>query len=442
MRDAFLGSASRAALDRLIAALDRDELVRLCHDWLVWARDDQLPAEAGGEAAAWRTWLLLGGRGAGKTRAGAEWIRAQALGRQPLASEPATRIALVGETLNDVRQVMIEGVSGLLAVHPDDERPVFEPSKRLLTWPNGTLAQMYSADEPEGLRGPQFSVAWCDELAKWRHAERTWDMLQFALRLGAHPRQVVTTTPRPMPLLRRLLADPSTLVSRARTDDNAANLAPSFLEAVRLRYAASALGRQELDGEIVEDREDALWKRADLERMRVVTPPALARIVVAVDPPVTSGAAADTCGIVVVALGRDDRAYVLEDCSLKGHAPLVWARRAVEAYHGHEADRLVAEVNQGGELVAAIIRQVDPDLPIAMVRATRGKWLRAEPVAALYAEGRVSHVGTHAALEDQMCDFGPGGLTAGRSPDRLDALVWALTELMLGRSPKPRIRPV
>jgi len=424
-------------------------------DWLTWARKDQVPREVvraihGDDAAGsvvqeaitelWRTWLLLGGRGSGKTRAGAEWVRAMALGHKPFTSAAIGRIALIGESLADVRSVMIEGVSGLLAVHARHERPVYEPSKRQLTWSNGSIAQLFSADDPDGLRGPQFGAAWCDELAKWKYAEKTWDMLQFALRLGPNPRQVVTTTPRPIALLKRLIADAATLVNRSRTFDNADNLSPSFVSDLRQRYGATALGRQELDGELIEDRGDALWKRQALEKARVSEAPALRRVVVAVDPPVTSGAKADACGIVVAGMAEGGRGYVLADRTLRGFAPTVWAKAAVAAFHEFAADRIVAEVNQGGELVEGVIRQVDADVPVSRVRATRGKWLRAEPVAALYERELVSHVGTFSELEDQMCDYGPEGLSSGRSPDRMDALVWALTDLMLGKGGAPRIR--
>lgn len=404
-------------------------------DWQLWARDDQLP-----QGEDWTTWLVLGGRGAGKTRAGAEWVRAQALGLYPFASEPAMRIALIGETLGDVRSVMIEGVSGLLAVHGADERPRFEPSKRQLTWPaTGAVAQMFSAEDPESLRGPQFHAAWLDELAKYPHPQRVWDMLQFGLRLGEMPQQVVTTTPRPISLLKELLVAPKTVVSRAPTAANTANLAPAFLEGIVARYRGTRLGRQELDAEILEDRPDALWPRALIEQSRAQRPPPLERIVVAVDPPVTSHKRSDACGLVVA--GRaGDRAYVLADATLEQARPAAWARAAVVAYHRYGADRLVAEVNQGGDMVESVIRQIDATIPIRKVRAARGKWLRAEPVAALYEQGRVAHVGAFPKLEDQMADFGPDGLSGGASPDRVDALVWALTELMLQSRANPRVR--
>lgn len=427
--------AKDRVLDKILNEADGVDIAWLYWDWQLWARDDQLPP-----AGPWRTWLILGGRGAGKTRAGAEWVRAQALGIPPIAERPARRVALVAETLRDARQVMVEGVSGLLAIHPPHERPRFERSKDQLVWPNGAIAQLFSAEQPDGLRGPQFEAAWADEIAKWRNAGETWDMLQFGLRLGADPRQVVTTTPRPIPLLKAILADPATVTTRAATAANAENLAPSFLAEITRRYAGSPLGRQELLGEIVEDRAGCLWRRGWIETHRVERAPELGRIVVAVDPPVTATAASDACGIVVAGLGPDGRAYVIADRTVQGREPHVWARAAIAAYRDFAADRVVAEINQGGDLVAGVLRQIDPAVPIRTVRATRGKWLRAEPVAALYAEGRVAHAGAFDLLEDQMCAFGADGRAAGRSPDRLDALVWALTDLMLSGAGRPSVR--
>jgi phage terminase large subunit-like protein len=419
-----LATRSPARLDEILSS------------WQVWARDDQLPPAL--DSDGWRTWLILGGRGAGKTRAGAEWVRAMALGEANVTDQPARRIALIAETYHDARSVMVEGVSGLLSVHAGCERPLFEPSKNQVIWPNGAIAQLFSGDDPNGLRGPQFDAAWCDELAKWRRAEETWDMLQFALRLGAHPRQLVTTTPRNTALLTRLLADPMTSVTRVPTSANADNLAPSFMAEMQRRYAGTALGRQELEAEIITEIAGALWRADWLDEMRVATAPELTRIVVALDPPVTATSASDACGIVVAGLGEDGRGYVLADRTVQGRQPHEWARAAIAAYHDFKADRLVAEANQGGEMVVSVLRQVDAAVPITKVHATRGKWLRAEPVAALYAEGRVLHVGTFARLEEQMCSFGGGG--AGRSPDRLDALVWALTALMLDRPARPSVR--
>ena len=354
--------------------------------------------------------------------------------------EPAQRIALIGETLGEVRRVMIEGCSGLLAIHADDERPHFESSKLQLTWPNGAIAQMFSAEDADSLRGPQFDAAWCDEIAKWREAEQVWDMLQFGLRLGQAPQVVVTTTPRPIALLQQLMDDPSSVVTRSVTHANAANLAPSFIAEMTRRYAGTILGRQELMGEIIADQAGALWRRDWIESARAKAAPELARIVVALDPPVTSTASSDACGIVVAGLGPDGRAYVLADRTLQGREPHVWARAAIALYHDYKADRIVAETNQGGDLVVSVLRQFDEAVPVKKVHATRGKWLRAEPVAALYAEGRIAHVGTFDKLEDQMCCFGADGTSGGRSPDRLDALVWAITDLMLSGGSRPGIR--
>lgn len=420
---------SRANRIDLLETLDAGAINALVHDWQLWARDDQLPPQG-----PWLTWLLLGGRGAGKTRAGAEWVRLVALDNSD------ARIALIGETLGDARSVMVEGVSGLLAVHGDHERPNYEPSKKLVTWKNGAVAQLFSAEDPESLRGPQFSHGWLDETAKWRYPDQTFDMLQFGLRLGKRPQQVVTTTPRPVPLLKRLLEEKTTAVSKAATAMNAVNLAPSFLETVIGRYKGTRLGRQELDAEMLEDRVDALWPRALIEQCRVNAAPELERIVVAVDPPVTSNKHSDACGIIVAGRAADGKAYVIRDATLERAAPSEWARAVASAYHRADADRVVAEVNQGGELVAAMIAQVDASMPVRMVRATRGKWLRAEPVAALYEQGRVAHVGAFPELEDQMADFGRDGLSGNASPDRVDALVWAITELMLTQNVSPRVR--
>jgi phage terminase large subunit-like protein len=447
LRSAFSDSIRLGTLESLLAGLSAHELQRLHYDFELWARDDQLPPPGAAGGGTWTTWLMLGGRGAGKTRAGAEWVRtvvheleSGAPATPSLVTTPPTRVALVGETLADARAVMVEGVSGLLAVHPPDAKPLYEPSKRQITWPNGAIAQVFSADDPESLRGPQFSAAWCDELCKWRRPEETWDMLQFGLRLGSRPRQLVTTTPRPTKLLKTLIADPLTAMTRVSTAANAANLAPSFLDAIVGRYRGTRLGRQELDAELLEDRPDALWPRDLIERARVRVAPELRRLVVAVDPPASSGPHADACGIIVAGLSEEGRAYVLADMTRERTSPLEWAHAAIGAYRRFEADRIVAEVNQGGELVETVIRQIDANVPVRPVRAMRGKWLRAEPVAALYEQGRVAHVGTFPELEDEMSDFGPDGRSGGASPDRVDALVWALTDLMLRGSAEPRIR--
>lgn len=387
-------------------------------------------------------WLVTGGRGAGKTRLGAEWVNALVRGLPPFAT-PALRygrLALVGETLADVRDVMIEGPSGIVGVS-QPWRPRYEPSRRRLVWENGAVATIFSSEDPESLRGHQFDAAWCDEVGKWRNAEACFDMLQFGLRLGNQPRQLITTTPRPSRLIKRLLADPTVLVTRMRTAENAANLAAGFIEAVANRYAGSVLGRQELDGELVEDREDALWTRSMIESAISEKPGELRRIVVAVDPPASSRRTSDACGIIAAGMGNDGRAVVLADATLNAARPQDWATRAVSLYHALAADCLLVEVNQGGEMASAVIRTVDASVPVKPVRAQRGKWLRAEPVAALYQADRVRHAGRFPELEDEMCDFGPDGLSGGRSPDRVDALVWALSELLLnGRDAEPRIR--
>ena len=435
--------ADSGTLDEALAGFSARELECLLAAWEMQARDDQLPPCRAIGGGPWTVWLVMGGRGAGKTRTGAEWVRGLALGLPGFSHAPVGRIALVGETAADVRDVMIEGVSGLLAIHARDERPTWEPSRRRLAWPNGATAQTFSAEDPESLRGPQFECAWLDELAKWRHAEETFDMLQFGLRLGHHPRQVVTTTPRPAPLLKRLLADPRSAVSRAATQANAQNLAADFLQRIVTRYAGTRLGRQELDGEMVEERADALWTRDMLEACRLEKAPALRRIVVAIDPPASSSARADACGIVAAGIDADGHVHVLDDSSLAAARPAKWARAAVALYEKREADEMVAEVNQGGEMVVAVIAEADAKVPVRQVRATRGKYLRAAPVAQLYEQGRVHHIGAFPALEDEMCAFGPGGLDNGRSPDRLDALVWAVTALALGpQAGEPKVRRI
>jgi phage terminase large subunit-like protein len=417
-----------------------DDVDAVATYWKLFAHNHQIPPALAPNGDPWLTWLLIGGRGAGKTRAGAEWIRAQALGLPPFATEKASRIALVGETEHDVREVMIEGVSGILAVHGWHERPTWLPSRKRLEWSDGQVAQVFSAEDPESLRGPQFCCAWSDEMAKWRHAEAAFDMLQFGLRLGSQPRQLITTTPRPTALLKRLMEDPASVVTRAATRANANNLAPTFLQNVLGRYAGTRIGRQELDGEVVEERPDALWSRALLEKCRVAAAPSLQRIVVAVDPPASSGKRANACGIVAAGITDGGICYVIADDTVSGLTPNGWAMKAIALWHRLQADAMVAEVNQGGDMVRTVINQVDAGVPVIEVHATRGKWMRAEPVAILYEQGRVKHAGTFAALEDEMCDFGSGGLSTGTSPDRLDAMVWAIASLALQPRGGPRIR--
>jgi phage terminase large subunit-like protein len=416
-------NVSSAADDGLVARLSEETASEQFYDWPTWARPEQLPPEGD-----WTTRLLMGGRGTCKTRAGAEWVRR-------LAADGVAPLALVGETMTEAIAVMVRGESGLFSVTPIEERPRLAGAD--LTWPNGVVGTVLSASDPERFRGPQFAAAWCDEIGKWPNAQDAWDMLQFGLRLGDRPRQVATTTPRATRLIKRLLAEQGTVVTRMTTDENRAHLAPAFLSAVVARYRGTLLGRQELDGELIEDRSDALWRR-ELFRVDAFEP--TKRIVVAVDPPATGGPKADACGIVVAGKAAAG-AVVLADLTIRPAPPMAWARRAVKALKDWGADRIVAEANQGGDLVAAMIAQVDPLAPVTLVHATRGKWVRAEPVAALYELGLVTHRPALSALEDEMCAFGADGLADGHSPDRVDALVWALTELMLrDEAPVPRLR--
>lgn len=384
------------------------------YDWSIWARPAQLAPPGD-----WRIWLILAGRGFGKTRSGAEWVR------QQVDQGTAGRIALVGATAADVRDTMVEGESGLLRVFPDEQRPRYEPSKRRITFHNGAIATTYSADEPDRLRGPNHDLAWADEVAAWRYAE-SWDQLMFGLRIGERPRAVATTTPKPTRLIRNLVERHDTAVTRGSTYDNAQNLSPAFLDEMRTRYEGTRLGRQELDAELLLDADGALWNRDMLDDARTTTVPTLTRIVVAIDPAITANAGSDETGIVVAGVGVDGHGYVLEDRTVKG-TPAEWAAAAVTAFHVHKADRIVAESNQGGDMVSHTLRTVDQNVPIRLVHASRGKRTRAEPVAALYEQGRVHHAGAFPELEDQLCTWTPDG----PSPDRLDALVWALTELMV-----------
>lgn len=428
----WLACATQEEQAAFLNNLTDNALAALPYLFEFWALDHQLPPQGD-----WRSWVIMGGRGAGKTRAGSEWVRAQVEGAGPFDPGRSSRVALVGETIDQVREVMIFGDSGIMACAPPDRRPEWQAGRRRLVWPNGAVAQVFSAHEPESLRGPQFDAAWADELAKWKKAEDTWDMLQFGLRLGDHPRQCITTTPRNVGVLKAILGNPSTVVTQAPTEANRAYLAKSFLDEVRSRYAGSHLGRQELDGMLVEETEGALWAMAMLDKVRVAGDlPAFDRIVVAVDPPVTGHKGSDDCGIIVagvVAQGMPGnwRAVVLEDASVSAATPSQWAEAAIAAMQRYTADRLVAEVNQGGDLVESVIRQVDPTVPFRAVRARRGKSARAEPVAALYEQGRVTHVPGMDVLEDQMCRMTVHGYEGKGSPDRVDALVWALHELII-----------
>lgn len=411
--------------ESLLTDLSDEDVQRLEFEWKFWARQDQLPPEESQGGGPWRVWMLLAGRGFGKTRTGAEWVRMM------IETKQASRIALVAPTASDCRDVMVLGESGIMGVCPPWDMPTYEPSKRRLTWASGAYAMMFSADEPDRLRGPQHDAAWCDELAAWRRPE-AWDMMQFGLRLGADPQCVVTTTPRPTAIIRDLVGNRTTAITRGSTYDNAANLAPAFLESIKKKYEGTRLGRQEIFAEVLEDVPGALWNWEQIDGLRTTDLPDMRRVVVAVDPAVTSGEDADETGIVVAGLGEDEKGYVLADLSMRG-SPDEWATAAVHAYRKWKADRIVAEVNQGGDMVEKTIRTVDPAVAYKPVRASRGKVVRAEPVAALYEQSRVLHSGIFDELEKQMCLFTPDldRKLLGSSPDRVDALVWAFSELMV-----------
>ncbi len=427
----LIASETREVQTDFIRSLSDGALRALPYMFDFWALPHQLAPEGD-----WKTWVILGGRGAGKTRAGSEWVRMQVEGSKPEDAGIAKRVALVGETFDQARDVMVFGESGILECSPPDRRPKWEAGKRQLVWKNGATAKVYSAHDYEGLRGPQFDAAWVDELAKWRKADEAWNMLQFALRLGDHPQQVVTTTPRNVPTLKRIMNSESTVMTHAPTSANKANLASSFLEEIEVQFGGTRQGRQEIEGVLIEDVEGALWTRTMLEEARVEKWPELDRIVVAVDPPVSSKADSDECGIVVAGVKfgetkRDWTACVLADVSLAGASPTVWAKAAVEAFRKYDADRIVAEVNQGGDLVGEMLAQVDPSVPLKAVHASKGKVARAEPVSGLYEQGRVKHLRGLGQLEEQMGLMARDGYAGKGSPDRVDALVWALTELMI-----------
>jgi len=410
---ADLPDADRA---RMLDALSAETLSDLMNSWEFLARPKQKPP-----AGNWRIWLIMAGRGFGKTRTGAEWVRGK------VEAGTARRIALIGRTAADVRDVMVEGPSGIIAISAPGMVPTYIPSKRKLVWPNGAVAQMFSADEPNLLRGPQFDCAWADELAAWKYYE-AFDQVMFGLRLGSDPRCVVTTTPRPVKIIRDLLAAKNCTVTTGSTFENRANLAPQFFEEIVKKYEGTSLGQQELYAQVIDEMPGALWSRDLLENCRTneVTH-SLVRTVVAIDP--AMGGTKGETGILVCAVDTQGHGVVLEDCSIRG-TPDQWARKAVFAYHKYQADRIVAEVNQGGDLVERVLRTVDENVSYKKVRASKGKMARAEPIAALYEQGKVIHLGHFLKLEDQMCSYVPGETT---SPDRLDALVWGLTDLLLGK---------
>ena len=401
----------------------------LHHEWYFWGRDEQrAPAQD------WRAWLFMGGRGSGKSRAGAEWVAAQARRRA------AGRIALIGPTFHDVREVMVEGQSGLRSLG-GGRRPDYESSRKRLVWANGAQAFCFSAEDPEALRGPQFDAAWCDELCYWAYPDETLATLEHGLRLGERPRMLVTTTPRPIRALKRLIAANDTVVTRSSTWENAHNVAPDFITALNERWAGSGRHRQELLGELIEDLEGALWKRADIEAARERVTGPFDRVVVAVDPPASSGPRADACGIIAAAAwgeGHARHGVVLADASVQGVQPHVWAARVASLAESVGAHVIVAEGNNGGDMVREVLRTAAPHLYVKLVYASDGKRTRAEPIALLYAQKRVTHAAAFPALEDEMCAFGAEGFK--QSPDRVDALVWALTDLMrAGDGPRARL---
>lgn len=400
---------------QILATLSDPELAALKYDWEFWSRPEQrIPA------GDWITWLIKAGRGFGKTRTGSETTR--------IWSKTNRYVNLIAPTADDARDIMIEGESGILAVCPWWDRPRYEPSKRRLAWPNGCLSLIFTADEPDRLRGKQHEKLWADELGSWRYAE-SWDQAQLGLRLGTDPKVIVTTTPRPIELVRNLTRDKTTFVTNGSTYDNRANLAPAFYTKVIKKYEGTRLGRQELMGELLDDNPDALFTRDNIEKARIGVGPAdYDRVVIAIDPAATSNAMSDDTGLVACGK-KGDQGFVLADRTLKA-SPLDWARAAIALYRELKADRIVAETNNGGDMVISTIRTIDPNVPVTAVTATRGKALRAEPIAALYEQGRIHHVGMFAQLEDQMCEWNPADKNA-KSPDRMDALVWAFTELML-----------
>ena len=421
-----------AFLEALLRTMTERDMLQFDACFEAWRHEGQEEPRREG----WRTWLMMAGRGYGKTRAGAEWITALATQKKR-----PVRIALVGATEADARAVMVEGESGLLAVgRLHDKVPRWEPSLGRLKWPGGSVAQIFSGADPDGLRGPAHHFAWCDELAKWGRAEEAWTNLQMTLRCGERPRALVTTTPRPMALLKRIEADAWTATTRGRTDDNP-HLPEEFLRVMLATYGGTRIGRQELDGELIGDVEGALWSRALIEASRDRSwTGEHQRIVIGVDPPVSAGG--DACGIVACGLGVDGVARVIGDHSVSGMSPEGWAAAVAGAADLHGADRVIAEANQGGAMVESVLRAADCALPVKLVHASRGKVARAEPVATLFEKGRAQFAGAFPELEDELAGLTIGGgyEGPGRSPDRADAMVWAMTELKLGKMrAEPRI---
>jgi phage terminase large subunit-like protein len=401
-------------------SLEPEEQEALLYDWDFWARPNQLPPD--GEK--WRTWLLLAGRGFGKTRAGAEWVN------KSVRSGLYGRYHLIGPTASDTRDTMVEGPSGIIETSPPHFRPHYSPTKRRIEWPNGAIAITFSADEPERLRGPQCEAAWADELCAWRYQEEAWMQLMLGMRLGKDPRVIVTTTPKPQKILKDLLARDSTVTVKGTTYENLDNLAPAFAEQIIVTYEGTRDGRQELLAEILDDAPGALWKRDLIEETRIGRDdaPEMQRIVISIDPSVTATEKSDDTGIIVAGLGVNGHGYLLDDLSGRFKVE-EWARRAVVAYHSRLADRVVAEKNQGGDMIESTLLVVDPNVAVRLVHASKAKITRAEPIAAAYERLMIHHVGSFPKLEDEMCEWEAGD---PNSPNRLDAMVWAFTDLLIG----------
>ena len=418
----YLASLSEEQRQLLIRSLNPADADALLYDWKLWARANQLAPKGD-----WSTWMIMSGRGWGKTRTGAEWIRER-------VQAGYRRIGLIAKTPADARDIMIEGESGILACIPKDQRPTYETTKRRLTWKNGAVALAFSSHEPDHLRGVQFDTVWVDELATYEYARETWETMRFALRLSDDPRCLVTTTPKPMAIIKEIIKEEGTVLTTGSSYDNQANLTPQFFEQILSRYENTRIGRQEIHAELLDEAEGSLWKRDWIENTRVGECPNLLRIVVALDPAVTKNKESDETGIVVCGIDDKNELYVLDDSSGR-YTPQQWGGEAIALYKRWMADRIVAETNNGGMMVESVLRQIDESIPYKSVHATKGKRVRAEPVSALYEQGRVHHVGRHNDLEDQLCNWDP---MSNDSPDRLDALVWACTELIGVGSPQIR----
>ena len=400
---------------KFLNSLSEEESEELLYDWEVWARPHQLPPP--GE---WLTWMILTGRGWGKTRTGAEWVISE-------AKKGAKHIALIGQTKADVRDTMIElGPASILKISNPNFYPKYESSKRRIVWPNGCVGTVYSGDEPDQVRGPSHDRSWIDELAKFKYPQDIWDNLMFGLREGEDMRILVTTTPRPIPIIKRLVNDPNTISIRGSTYENKDNLPQKYFDYVIAPYIGTRLGKQEIEGKILDDNPNALWTRKNIDDNRRNKYPELVRIVIAVDPEATANEKSSETGIMAIGISEDGHGWLLDDNSLRG-TPDQWGNAVVTSYNKYNADRIIGEVNNGGDMIEYVIRTIDPEVSYKSVRASRGKYIRAEPVAALYEQGKIHHVGNFPELEDQLCEWVPGD----KSPDRLDALVWGVTELML-----------